>query len=108
MATGTIKNGNWKDSGLSATGTNSINISGLNFDELCVVGDYNNSGNKVAIVVPKLALGGSQWYRSGGYASASNSALLTCSITLGSVQMNSFYLHGADKTSTSTIHVYYR
>lgn len=110
MATGTIKNDfEWKYFN-EATGNTAIDISNLNFRELLIQVDGNNSGNKELFYIPKRILSSANnWFRMGGYGDqASQSALVTLRATLTSVALVNCYMNNQDFLSGTVTQVYYR
>lgn len=93
----------------SATGTTSINISGLDAEELFVKINIGSGGNMTSLSIPMTALPTTvENYRLGGYRSSSDAQLTIMQISRTSIKLLSNWINGSDVTSTSIISVYYR
>ena len=111
MATSNINNNPlaWKYAPLDVVGTSSIDISGLNFSELCIHIDVNQGGNRFEFILPKNVIQTQGWYRQGGYHTGTNDyALVIISVSSTSVSLNSAYLNGQTYTSNTRVQIYYR
>ena len=99
----------WKYAPLDVIGTTPIDISGLNFSEICVHVDVNQGGNRFEFVLPKNVIQTNGWYRQGGYHNGSNDyALIIINVTNTRVLLVGAYLNGGTYTSNTRVQVYYR
>ena len=101
--------GGWRDSGLSATGTSSINISSLKYNELLITVNINNENNLEVFSVPKVILTSSlQYFRLGGYATNTEYSCVIIGASTSAVSMVIAYRNGTSYTNASVTKVYYR
>lgn len=99
----------WKYAPLDVVGTTPINISGIDFTELCVQVDANESGNKSLFIIPKAVLSNTaSYFRNGGYHANNDYELTIIHVTLTSVTLVGLYLNGQDYKNTSRVQIYYR
>ena len=109
MANGAIRKPfrGWRDSGLSTTGTGSLDISGLDFDELCVIVSY--SDNPAVFIIPKMTLTSSlAYFRVGSGGSTGQSASYILTASMSAVALFQVTIGGTTYTNNSTVKVYYR
>ena len=99
----------WKYAPLDKVGTSVIDISGLNFNELCVHVDINQSGNRCEFILPKNVIQSSGWYRGGGFHNTTNDyQLVVIYANATSVSLSSAYLNGQTYTNNTRVQIYYR
>ena len=93
----------------SVTGATSINISGLDIDELFVKINIGSGGNMTSITIPGTALGVSaENFRLGGYRGSNDAQLTTVQISRTFVKTINNWINGNDVLSTTITSVYYR
>lgn len=86
-----------------------IDISSLDFKELLIQVDINESGNKELFYIPQRILSNaSNYFRLGGYYSGTLNALVTVLCALTSVSLREAFLNGQNYLNGSRIQIYYR
>lgn len=92
----------------SKTGTATIDISGLDYEELYI--KVTITGNNVGgIYLPKTTLPSSvEYYRFGGWQANTNNELVILAVSSNSVSLNTAYINGGIYTSSAITSVYYR
>lgn len=99
----------WKYAPLDKVGTGAIDISVLEFNELCVHVDINQSGNRCEFILPKNVIQTNGWYRGGGFHNTTiDYQLVVIRASATSVTLNNAYLNGQDYTSNTRVQIYYR
>ena len=97
----------WKNSGLSTTGTGSLDISGLTFNELCVITKYTD--NPAVFIIPEFLLSSTTIYlRVGCGGSSGEQALYILTATRSSIALYKVTIGGTTYTNSTVVSVYYR
>lgn len=97
----------------TATGTTSISLNNINYNELYIVGKAKNDASDNGIwidfyVLKKILTSTAVSMRKGYYYDASTNGMIFIDISNGAVNLNSATRNGVSKTSVSQIAVYYK
>lgn len=79
------------------------------YSEVDIIVNVDNGDNiMLSITIPKIAMASGQTYRAGHYESASSNSCCYVDYASGQFTLAKAFVNGSDKTSNSTISVYYR
>ena len=97
----------------TATGTTSISLNNINYNELYIVGKAKNDASDAGIwidfyVLKNILTSTAVAMRKGYYYDASTNGMIFIDISNSAVSLNSATRNGTSKTSVSQIAVYYK
>jgi len=97
----------------TATGTTSISLNNIDYNELYIIGKAKNDASDNGIwidfyVLKDILLSSAVAMRKGYYYDASTNGMVFINISNSAVELNNATRNGNDKTSVSQIVVYYR